>query len=512
MTVRRLVLAVAGGALLFASHPPLDQPWAGYIALIPLLLLARSCGVGGQPVRSGFGWGLVAGLVFFLPLVVWLNRFGAAAWLLLALLQSVFVGGFVAVVAAWRERTWRPLVAVAAWVGFEWLRSNVPLGGFPWGVLAYTQHGGGPVLPVARVAGALGVSAVLAAVAACLEALAVHLRRGERGRALLGPLGGAVGVVGVLLLVPPPPAPTSEVVDVAAVQGNDVDLPAFADRTDSDRIADIADRMVAVTSRLADDPSGAPQVVVWPENSLDVDPRGAPRIAAKIEQAQAFVGDAVLLAGTLLDGSQLRTFRNTIVRFGPGAEIVDVYDKRILVPFGEYVPWRSVFGGLPPLRAIPNDGVPGDRAHAFDIDGVATVGPVTCYESLFPGLVRDQVTAGAQVLVVSTNNASFGRSPASRQHLTFSQLRAVETGRWVMHAGISGISTVVDPRGGLSQRTELFEQAIVRADLPLVDAPTLYVRTGDVVGPVAAAATLAFVVGLAVAGLRSRRGSARAAS
>ena len=501
VAARRLGWAVAGGLLLFAGHPPWDQAWAGFVALVPLLALARDTGRGTHPWRSGLGWGVVAGLVFFLPLLFWINRFGMAPWLVLALIQAVFVGAFVAVVAAWGERPWRPLLAVVAWVAFEWARSLVPLNGFPWGVLAYTQHNGGPALPVARLLGVLGVSAVLAAVAACVEALVVAVRLRRRA-AVAGPLLGLALVVLVLLAVPAPPAPTGETVDIAGVQGNDVDLPAFVDRTDSNRIADIADRMVAVTSRLDDAPGGPPDVVVWPENALDSDPRAVPAIREKVVEAQQFIGDATLLAGALLNGDVDRTFRNTVVRFGEGGSVVDIYDKRILVPFGEYVPARSLLGGLPPLAAIPTDGVPGEGPGVFDIDGVR-IGPVTCYESLFPRLVRGQVRAGAQVLVVSTNNASYGRTPASRQHLAFSQVRAVETGRWVLHAGISGISAVVSPEGTLSQRTELFEQAIVRADLPLVDEPTPYIRTGDVVGPLSGLVTLLAVGWLLV---RRRRG------
>ena len=495
-TALRAAFAAAGGLLLYAGHPPWDQGWAGYVAIVPLLALARDVSRSRHRVRAGFGWGVLAGMVFFLPLLTWIGRFGIAPWILLALLQALAVGGFVAVVAAWGDRAWRPLVAVAAWVAFEWLRSRVPLGGFPWGVLAYTQHDRGLVLPIARVGGALSVSAVLATAAVIAESFVMAIVR-RSGRALLAPAVALLAVLVVLVLVPAPPEPTGRTVDMAAIQGNDVELPPFVDRANTGRVLDIATRMVEVTQQLRRSPDGLPEIVVWPENALDSDPERTPAIADKVREAQAALGGATLLAGTLLDGDGPATFRNAIVRFGPDASVQEVYDKRILVPFGEYVPWRALLGGLPPLQAIPSDAVAGTEAKIFDINGVR-IGPVTCYESLYPALVRDQVRAGAQVLVVSTNNASFGRTAASPQHLAFSQVRAVETGRYVLQAGISGISAVVDPEGGLTQETDLFRKAIVRADFPLVEGSTLYVRLGDVVGPLSVAMTLAALLIMAL--------------
>lgn len=504
---RRAALAATGGFLLYAAHPPLDWGPAGAVAVVPLLALARDVSTGARPVRAGWGWGTVAGLVFFLPLLTWIGRFGYAPWTLLSLVQGLFVGAFVAVVAAWGRRPGRILVAVAAWVAMEWLRSRVPLSGFPWGLLGYSQHSGGPVLPLAAITGVLGVSAVLVAVAGAVESLLAAVLARDGRRAVVGPLV-AVGLVVLVLVVPQvwqvTPEATGETVDMAAVQGNDVELPPFVDRENTVRVLDVAERMVVATDRLGNAEGPLPDVVVWPENSLDDDPRTNPDLATKVEQAQAAIGEATLLAGVLLEGERPDTFTNTIVRFGDAASVEDVYDKRVMVPFGEYVPFRSVLGELPPLRAIPADGVPGDRPHVFDIDGTP-VGPITCFESIYPDLVRDQVREGAEVLVVSTNNASFGRSPASRQHLTFSQLRAVETGRWVLHAGISGISAVVDPQGRLSQQTGLFEQAIVRADFPLVAGNTPFVVAGDVVGLLSVLG-LAGVVGWLV--VARRRGDA----
>lgn len=501
MTVRRAGWAVAGGLLLFAGHAPLDQAWSGWVALVPLLALARDTGRGPRPWRAGFGWGFVAGLVFFLPLLTWISRFGIAPWVLLGAVQAVFVAVFVALASWWGEQRGRPVLAVVAWVSLEWARSHVPLQGFPWGVLGYSQHDGGPLLPAARSLGVLGISLLLAMIGVALEA-AVAGRVWRQPRALARAVAAILGAVllGMLVGGSPPPE-TGEMVDIAGIQGNTIELPPFVDRGNTQRVEDIAALMVETTQALATDERGTPDIVVWPENSLDADPRAVPALAEKVAQAQAAIGDAVLLAGTLLDGPREGTFRNTIVQFAPDGSLTEIYDKRVLVPFGEYVPWRRLLGWLPPLQAIPNDAVPGTEAKVFRV-GETVVGPVTCYESIFGRLVRQQVRAGAEVLVVTTNNASFGRSPASRQHLAFSQVRAVETGRWALHAGISGISAVVDPHGRLEQRTELFERAIVRRDLPLLTGQTLYVRLGDVVGPFAALLTLLLVV-LAVA--RRRR-------
>ncbi|MBA3619235.1 MAG: apolipoprotein N-acyltransferase, partial [Acidothermales bacterium] len=310
--------------------------------------------------------------------------------------------------------------------------------------------------------------------------------------------------VGPLLGLVEPPPPDGRRVDIAAVQGNDIEssVAAGVTRESTQRIVDVASAMLDATRPLAKDP---PEVVVWPENSLDADPREDPVLADRVRRTQRLLGDGTaLLAGTSLAGPRPATFYNAVVEFGPGATIADAYRKRRLVPFGEYVPWRALLGGFPPLRVITTDGVPGPGPRVLEAGG-ARIGPVTCYENVFPGLVRDQVRAGAEVLVVSTNNASYGRTAMSRQHLAFSQVRAVETGRWVLHAGISGISGVVDPYGDVSQRTELFSEAVVRAELPLVTAPTPYVRAGNVV----AVAALAAGAGIALWPLVDRRSRGR---
>lgn len=508
------MLAVAGGLLLFAGHPPLGLGPVGLVALVPLLALARDVGRGPRPVRAGFGWGVLAGAVFFTSLLYWIAHVETVALPLLVATQAVTVGAFVAGLAAWGERPWRPAAAVVWWVALEAARSTGPWGGFPWGGLGYTQHDGGMLLPLARTLGVFGVSLACALVAVCVEEAVARVRRAlaDPNRADAG-IGEAVfdaarvPLIGVLVILTAavviggdPPADTGRRLDVAAVQGNDIADTRSLTRS---RVLSVAERMVGLTEQLADEDS--PDVVVWPENALDEDVRagGNPELASLVRRALRSLDGTPLLTGVLLEAPDPGSMFNTMAQLDADGQIVDVYAKRSLVPFGEFVPLREYLGWFPPLERA-GDFSAGDRPGVFTVDG-ARIGTVICFENNFPRLTRSQVREGAQVLVVSTNNASFGRSPASSQHVAFSQLRAVESGRWVLHAGLSGISAVIDPQGRIHERTGLFEQAVLRADLPLVDGDTAFTRVGDVVGPLAMLLGAAGVVGLAVAGWRRRR-------
>lgn len=491
---RRAALAVAGGLLLVVGHPPYGVGAAGAVALVPLLLLARDVGAGERPLRDGAGWGLLAGVVLFAPLLWWIGRFGTLPLVALVTVQSMAVAAFVGLLAAWGTRPWRPVVAVVLWVGLEVLRSRVPLSGFPWGALGLTQHDGGLFLPVARLATVSGVSAALAAAAVAVEGVVVRLSAGGPGRwrQALRPLAGLAAVLvatGLAGLVPPP-APTGETVDIAGVQGYTQALPSVLDREDVARVESVVEGQVAATRRLAASPAGPPEVTVWPENSLDADYRRVPALAAAVEETLDLLGGGVLLTGALLEATDdPDQLVNAILDIREGGRLAGIHEKRVLVPFGEYVPLRPLFGWVEALEVITRDQVPGAEPTVFEVAG-ARIAPVACFESIFSGLVRDQVLGGAEVLVVSTNNSSFGRSAASAQHLAFSRLRAVESGRWVLHAGISGISGVVAPDGTLTQETELFTEAVVRADLPQVRGLTPATRFGDVIGTAALLGTL----------------------
>ena len=513
----RLLMALTGGTMLFAAHPPIDAGWLGYVALVPLVALCRDLAATGRPFRAGFGWGSLAGLVAFGPLLYWLLPFGVAAFGLLVVVQAMWLGLFVGLGAVYGERLWRPAVVVALWVGIEAARGVWPLGGFGWGGLGYTQHAGGPLLGVARTLGVHGVSLCLATIAVASEAA---IRTGSRTwpaareaeipaehlfGAIRTPLLVVLGTLSMaVLLTGETPTSTGRAIEVGIAQGGDTRATAAAgvNRLDSDRIQRVAELALQATRPFAADP---PDLVIWPENSLDIDirtPRGAP-IADLLEEGLAAVAPTPILAGEYIGGPRSNTLFNRMTVFTQEGE-GESYVKRKPVPFGEYVPARELLDWFPPLEQIPNDTLPGDEAQVLEVAG-AHIGGVICFENIFPMLVRDQVLAGADLIVVSTNNSSFGDTPMSAQHLAFSTLRAVETGRWVVHAGISGISAFISPDGEVLERTELFEPASPRMEVPLLDGTTMAMRLGSLVPGLAqlvAVAALALVLGERVRGRR----------
>ncbi len=290
---------------------------------------------------------------------------------------------------------------------------------------------------------------------------------------------GAVLLAG--LAVPTPTDAQQGSLTVAAVQGN---VPRPGLEFNAERRAVLDNHATATRDLAAAVDRGEtrrPDLVVWPENASDIDPFRNPDAEQVISGAVDAV-DAPTLLGTLVRGADGRT-RNTSLLWMPGQGPVDEYVKRAPVPFAEYVPYREVFRAITPLIDQAGDMVGGDQVGLVDVPlqsgDVVPVGDLICFEVLVDHLVADTVDAGAQVLVVQTNNATFGFSDESVQQLAMSRVRAVETGRTVVHASTVGVSAVVLPDGTEVERSSLFTQEVLTATVPLRDTLTTASRLGE---------------------------------
>jgi apolipoprotein N-acyltransferase len=484
--------ALLSGLLLVLANPPADAGPLVFVALVPLLW-----GLRGARSRWGALAGFACGLVYYGLLLEWLIVFGWVAWLPLVVSQALFLAAFGALAPiAGRGGPLRSSLALAAlWTAIDWVRGMWPIGGFTWGGLGYTQHGNGLTLPLATVTGVWGVTFVVVLVnALLLEAVAPRGTGRLRWRGAPALVAAALAVVLLPALIPVRGA-AGPAIDVAVVQGS---VPrALA----SDRLLQgdqVALNHIDLNRTLAADP---PDLAVWPENALDADPARDPTLGAAVSASIRDVG-APTIVGAISPAPGGALFNRALLYDGNG-RIVDRYTKIHLVPFGEYIPLRSALGwtqryrhGLPTFTA-------GTVVHPFDVGGTL-VGTPICFENTFPGLFRQFVARGASLVVVTTNDSSYLESPASREHVVMSQLRAVETGRWIVQAAVSGESAVVNAHGQVVRRTGLFEQTVLRADVPTSTGETLYVRLGDWF-PVACVVAVLVLLGLALAGRTGER-------
>ena len=502
----RFAGAAGGGLLLYLSFPPRTLWWLALPAFALLAVVLH-----GRSGRAGFGWGFVFGLAFVLPLLVWIGSLvGVAPWLALCVAEALFVGLTGAGMAVAGRLPAAPLLLAAVWVAGEALRGRVPFGGLPWGRVGFGQPDG-PLLPVAAIGGEplLSFCTVLAGLA-----LGELLRRAVVGRgrsvrrwafpALLAVLALAAGPLAALL-PPAGAAAPQRTVTIAAVQGN---VPRLGLDFNAQRRA-VLDNHVRETERLAADVAAGlrprPDLVIWPENSSDIDPLRNADAAAQIDRAARAI-QAPILVGAVLSNPDGLTTSNSALVWQAGIGPVERNDKRRVQPFGEYLPMRSFFRLFSAYADRAGYFVPGPGPGAVDMAGVR-VGVTICWEIAFDDLVADSVDAGAQVLAVPSNNATFGLSEMTYQQLAMSRVRAVEHDRPVIIATTSGVSATITREGAVTSSSRQFTPDVLVDRTELRDTTTLATRLRDVPEWVLAALG---VIAVAI-GVRSRHRSDRAA-
>jgi apolipoprotein N-acyltransferase len=266
---------------------------------------------------------------------------------------------------------------------------------------------------------------------------------------------------------------------VAAIQGN---VPrARSVKAQVDEVQVTANHAAATERLAATVDAGTqapPDLVIWPENSTSIDPTLDPSIYAEISTAASAI-DRPILVGAVLENPE----RNAAVLWEPGNGPTTIYVKRQLVPFGEYLPLRGLISKVSSLtQLLPTDFVPGHQTVVFHV-GQIRLGDVICYEVAFDDLVRSEVAAGADLLSVQSNDATFERegliSEESGQQLAMARIRAVEFDRSVVVASTTGYSAIIAPDGQVTQRTGLWTQAELEAKVPLLTSTTLAERVGD---------------------------------
>lgn len=415
----------------------------------------------------------------------WLqDSIGTGAWVVVSASQSLWFGLGGAVTAAlWRRLHAAPVVVAACWSSIELARQAFPFGGFPWGRLGVAVLDT-PLEGLLPYVGMTGSGLVVVLLGACLTRMADH----PGVASLLGAL--AVAAASLIPLLVPVTTRVEGRITIAVVQGDvpgdGSDVGSYGPQVTANHVAatvDLAERIDTGTTE-------APDLVVWPENATTDDPFADGKARAGIERAVAAVGVPVLV-GAIVDAPDPLEALNQGVVWTAGGPQPDRYTKHHPVPFGEYVPFRRVLGGLSDrFEEIPRDMRAGTGSTPLDIGGVP-VADAICFDVAYEDVLAPQVRAGAQVVTVQTSNATFVGTAQVDQQFAITRARAAELGRAIAVASTNGVTGLIAPDGGVLARSPERTTRVLQAELPLTSDLTPAVRwAGALRGAVLAVAVL----------------------
>lgn len=486
MTIRTSALAALSGLLLAVTFPLINLHLIAWFALIPLFLALK-----GQSLKKGFRLGGITGLIFFAGTVHWVTNsvhfYGNIPILpasLITLLLCAYLALYPAVFGSaivFLERR-RPelllLAAPAVWTSLELARTYV-FSGFPWALLGYSQYSVLPLIQIADITGVYGISFLIVFVNAALAGIVAD--RKKIGRVIAAALVLALVLSYGFVRLGKPDG--SGQITISVIQGNiEQDRkwdPAYQSET-------ISTYKVLTGEALKQ----RPDLVIWPETSTPFYFTGDnPQDRQLSAELMDFVkkNKVPLLFGSPtyeIKRPRQVILRNSAFLLSKNGEIAAKYDKFHLVPFGEYVPLKSLLFFVEKMVQAIGDFASGEDYTVMMVQNGGTspvnVSTVICYEIIFPDLVRKFIDRGAGILTTITNDAWFGRSAAPYQHFSMAVFRAVENRVPVARAANTGVSGFIDSKGRILGSTNIFTQAHLTRSLIPGSAKTVYTRFGDV--------------------------------
>ncbi|NWH04071.1 apolipoprotein N-acyltransferase [Desulfobacter latus] len=484
-TLLPLVPAWVAGLMLFSAFPGPGFYPAAFFALVPLWL-----SIDRLDSTQAFYAGIGTGIGFYLPLIYWisptlieyggLNSFVAISCLLLLVLYlSLYTGAFALVLKRVPVPDGLiPFWGAVVWVALEYIRTYL-FSGFPWGVLGYSQYPNLVLIQAADTFGVLGISflLVLANGTLVIAFKAFSQKAWPKKINMAGLTLAVILICSAFIYGHFKRAEIRAQINrvpsrkISVIQAN---IPQDR-KWDKEFISETIDRY----SRLSLQTIPC-DLVVWPETALPfyygMDPVPSNRVDAIVRQAGTFF---LIGIPAVQSSEQGLLYYNRACMLSPLALPTGYYDKHHLVPFGEYVPFKSLLRFAEKLTAGAGDFSKGQTGPVPLKFGTGTTGVLICFEILFPDIARKFVLNGADILTTMTNDAWFGRTQAARQHFSIAVFRAVENRRSVVRAANTGISGFIDPAGTILEKTDIFTACALTRQVPVMSGKTFYTRHGD---------------------------------
>ncbi len=465
--------------------------WIAWVSVAPFIYALYKYG-------AKYRHGLVFGIGYYGLLYHWIffmypmESFGmngiqsvlviAIAWIALTAMQSAELAA-VALAFKYIGRNNRFIAClslVVSWCLIEWIQT-IGWIGVPWGRIALTQTDSIFMIQSASVFGSYGVSFIVLTVNALIALSAFYAQKNKKNAAAFGALAVFLcnlifGMVSIVLQ-----HDKGEAVAVYAVQGN---ISAW-EKWDMNSLDKNVGRYIDLSYECADGEDG---IILWPESVVNVTLMKNPSVAQRISDLAADTG-CVVVVGTFDDegdyGYSDYKLYNALIAFYPDGSIsYENYYKRRPVPFGEFLPMKDLINAILPLFTEMNladsDISPGTQATVFDTE-YGRAGSLICFDSIYETLTRDSVKNGAELILLSTNDSWYKNSGALYHHNSHAQLRAVESGRYIVRAASTGITSVISPSGEIIDRVDTGTEGVLKSEIYKRNNVTPYVATGNAV-------------------------------
>jgi apolipoprotein N-acyltransferase len=476
----RIVLSALAGVLFALAFPDASIPWLIFVSFIPLFLALAHARRGWH----AFALGWLSQTVAWMLMVPWVIRVmshygglpyttGVLLYLAMCLYLGMY-GGLFGLLVHWIHpassfRRW--LFVPLAWAAVEYIRTYL-FTGFPWNLVAASIVDYTSLIQFDRVAGPYAMSMLILLPATTICWYTIARPTGVRRLLLVGGtiiilfVWWATGLVAAKLIARPTGTPE---MTAALLQPN----ISQEMRWSSESLVAIFQRMMTMTD---DAVRHHVNVVIWPESTVPLSYSSTDFYREQIESTSRAANVDIILGSVAEDPTQPAKLWNAAFLVSNGRTIGH-YDKIRLVPFGEYVPLRKLLFFAEKLVHAVGEFEFGTKD--TPLVGRFHYGPAICYEIVYPQIARSQVQHGADVLVTITNDAWYDGTSAPRQHLNQARLRAIETDRYLLRSGTTGISALVDPTGRLLREIPMGQQGIIYANFHPRTTITPYVRLGD---------------------------------
>jgi apolipoprotein N-acyltransferase len=482
ITIKNAALAGISGLMLTASFPSLNLEWMAWISFLPLFIALHD-----QPPLNAFRLGLITGLCHYATLLYWivvaLSHYGGiplipslAVLVLLVIYLALYPALFALFFNKIRHLRLSSFLGAGMWISLEYARGHL-LTGFPWCLLGYSQYLGLPLIQIADITGVYGISFLVILTNVVLFKL-LHYWLYERKKFPTAEVAILASMIVVTLFYGyyhmwqiSQSRGSERTIRVAIAQGN-IDQSMKWDK-------EFQYKTMAIYYALSRQSAPfRPHIILWPETAVPFFFQDSPPLSELVHRAARITGADILFGSPAYyaEGDTISYYNRVYLLHSNGE--YEYYDKVHLLPFGEYVPLKRFLPFVHRLVPAAGDFTPGKKLKPLSSKDFL-VGPLICYEAIFPKLSRELARQGAELLVNVTNDAWFGRTSAPYQHLSMAVLRCVETRLPMARAANTGISAVVLPNGKIVKQSGLFTRELLTYELPLGQHTTFYSRYGD---------------------------------